>query len=68
MTAVAEGVLTSKSAYHFAQKKGIECPVIEGIYLVVNENADPVAVVTESMSRPLIAEVNPLVAEAAHHA
>ena len=32
--AVAEGVLTSRSAHHLAQKKGIECPVIEGIYRV----------------------------------
>jgi glycerol-3-phosphate dehydrogenase (NAD(P)+) len=32
--AVAEGVLTSRSAHHLAQKMGIECPVIEGIYRV----------------------------------
>ena len=32
MTAVAEGVLTSKSAHDLAKKKGIDCPVIEGIY------------------------------------
>ena len=68
MSAVAEGVLTSRSAYHFAQKKGIECPVLEGIYRVVNEGADPIQVVTETMSRPLIPEVNPAVAEAAHQA
>ncbi len=34
MSAVAEGVLTSRSAYHLAQKMGIECPVIAGIYKV----------------------------------
>lgn len=34
MTAVAEGVLTSKSAHDLARKKGIECPVIEGAYRV----------------------------------
>ena len=122
--AVAEGVLTSRSAHHLAQKKGIECPVIEGIYRVrawlggwsgvcgragqgssppqlagagrprrrkcrsqwllrphaslshpplrplqvIHEGADPVQVVTENMSRPLKAEVNPMVAEAAHYA
>ena len=32
MNAVAEGVLTSKSSHDLARKKGIECPVIEGIY------------------------------------
>jgi hypothetical protein len=32
--AVAEGVLTSRSAHHLAKKMGIECPVIEGIYKV----------------------------------
>lgn len=34
MTAVAEGVLTSKSAHDLAQAKGIDCPVISGIYKV----------------------------------
>ena len=32
--AVAEGVRTSRSAHHLAQREGIECPVIEGIYRV----------------------------------
>lgn len=34
---------------------------------VIHEGADPVEVVTQNMSRPLKPEVNPLVAEAAHH-
>lgn len=34
MTAVAEGVLTSKSAHDLAKKKGIACHVIDGIYQV----------------------------------
>ena len=34
MAAVAEGVLTSKSAQLLAQKVGVECHVIEGIYKV----------------------------------
>lgn len=34
---------------------------------VVNEGADPVQIVTENMSRPLKPEVDPRVAEAAHH-
>lgn len=40
--AVAEGVLTSRSAHHLAQRQGIECPVISGIYRVIHEGADPV--------------------------
>ncbi|PRW59103.1 glycerol-3-phosphate dehydrogenase [Chlorella sorokiniana] len=63
--AVAEGVLTSRSAHHLAQKQGIDCPTIEGIYHVIHEGKDPVQVVTENMSRPLKPEVNILVAEAA---
>lgn len=35
MAAVAEGILTSKSAYHLANEKGIDCPIIEGIYKVI---------------------------------
>jgi hypothetical protein len=35
---------------------------------VIHEGADPVQVVTENMSRPLKAEVSPMVAEAAHYA
>lgn len=66
--AVAEGVLTSRSAHHLAQKMGIDCPVIEGIYRVIHEGADPHDVVTQNMSRPLKAEVDPNVAEAAHKA
>ena len=47
MKAVAEGVLTSRSAHALAQKLGVECPIIEGIFRVIHEGADPVAVVTE---------------------
>lgn len=66
MQAVAEGVLTSRSAYHLAQKLGVDCPVLEGIYKVVNEEADVVSIITGAMSRPLKVEVDPRVAEAAH--
>lgn len=34
MSAVAEGILTSKSAHHLAEKFGVECHIIEGIYKV----------------------------------
>ena len=49
MTAVAEGVLTSRSAHALAQRLGVEAPIIAGIYRVIHEGADPVAVVTEVM-------------------
>ncbi|KAL4427998.1 hypothetical protein ABPG75_002087 [Micractinium tetrahymenae] len=64
--AVAEGVLTSRSAHHLALEKGIDCPVISGIYRVIHEGADPVDVVTQNMSRPLKPEVDRRVAQAAH--
>jgi glycerol-3-phosphate dehydrogenase (NAD(P)+) len=64
MKAVAEGVLTSRSAHLLAEKLGIVCPVIFGIYKVVHLGADPKTVVQESMSRPLIPEISPLVAQA----
>jgi glycerol-3-phosphate dehydrogenase (NAD(P)+) len=65
MTAVAEGILTAKSSHDLAQKEGIDCPVISGIYKVIYEDAEPLKVIAENMSRPLKAEVNSKVAEAA---
>lgn len=45
-----------------------QAPLPAGIYRVLHEGADAVAVVTQNMSRPLKPEVDPLVAEAAHRA
>lgn len=67
MKAVAEGVLTAKAAHHLAQAKGVDCPVLSGLYRVIHEGADPKQVVLENMSRPLKQEVNQLVIDAAHH-
>ena len=47
-----------RSANEFAKKLGLEAPIIEGIYRVIHEGADPVAVVTEVMSRELRPEVD----------
>lgn len=58
MTAVAEGVLTSRSAHSLAKKLGVDAPIIEGIYRVIHENADPKAVCIEVMSRELRPEVD----------
>jgi hypothetical protein len=43
----------------------VECPIIAGIYKVIHENADARAVVSETMSRELRAEVDPELFEAA---
>jgi glycerol-3-phosphate dehydrogenase (NAD(P)+) len=41
MNAVAEGVLTSKSAYNLAHKLNVDTPIVEGIYRVIHGGADP---------------------------
>ena len=41
MTMIAEGVPTARSAWQQARKLGIETPVIDGVYSVLYENADP---------------------------
>eukprot|EP00201_Polytomella_parva_P000348 CAMPEP_0175085948 /NCGR_PEP_ID=MMETSP0052_2-20121109/28962_1 /TAXON_ID=51329 ORGANISM="Polytomella parva, Strain SAG 63-3" /NCGR_SAMPLE_ID=MMETSP0052_2 /ASSEMBLY_ACC=CAM_ASM_000194 /LENGTH=367 /DNA_ID=CAMNT_0016358047 /DNA_START=229 /DNA_END=1332 /DNA_ORIENTATION=+ len=55
--AVAEGVPTARAVHALAKKMGVECPIMEGIYRVVHEGADPRMVVTEVMSRELKPEV-----------
>lgn len=63
--AVAEGVPTSRAAHQLALKLGLDCPVISGIYRVINEGADPRKVVVETMSRDLKQEVDALLVQAA---
>mmetsp|Transcript_18320 Transcript_18320/g.51324 ORF Transcript_18320/g.51324 Transcript_18320/m.51324 type:complete len:495 (-) Transcript_18320:65-1549(-) len=58
MTAVAEGVLTSRSADALASKMGVDCPIINGIFRVIHGGADPAAVTEEVMSRELRFEVD----------
>jgi glycerol-3-phosphate dehydrogenase len=36
MNAVAEGVLTSRSAYNLANNLQQECPIIKGIYRIIH--------------------------------
>jgi glycerol-3-phosphate dehydrogenase (NAD(P)+) len=57
MTAVAEGVLTSKAAAQLAEREGVDAPIMRGCYRVIHEGADPVAVIDEIMSRALGDEV-----------
>lgn len=46
-------------------KLGLEAPIINGIFRVIHEGADPVAVVTEVMSRELRPEVDATIMAAA---
>lgn len=63
--AVAEGVLTSRAAHDLAKKLGVEAPIIEGIYKVIHEGQEPLAVVHDIMSRDLRPELDTMVLAAA---
>eukprot|EP00884_Botryococcus_braunii_P021955 jgi/Botrbrau1/8443/Bobra.0237s0062.1 len=67
MTAVAEGILTSRSAHELATKTGVDMPITSGIYKVIHEGADPLEVVQEVMTRDLGPEVDIQVLEAARN-
>eukprot|EP00889_Picochlorum_renovo_P001358 jgi/Picre1/28388/NNA_003793.t1 len=49
------------------EKVGVECHIIEGIYKVIHEGADPLEIVASNMSRPLKPEVSPIISEAYLH-
>ncbi|CAG9465435.1 unnamed protein product [Pedinophyceae sp. YPF-701] len=54
---VVEGVVTSASAHKLAEKLGLDCPVVRGIYKVLHEDKDPRQMVLETMSRALKPEI-----------
>ena len=56
MRMVAEGVLTSKSAYLLSQKLGVEVPIMEQVYRILHEDQDPKQTVENLMSRELKGE------------
>ncbi len=58
MTAVAEGVLTSRSAWRLAQAHGVDVPIIETTYRVVHEGMTPLAALEHLMSRELKDELS----------
>ncbi|KAK9845299.1 hypothetical protein WJX81_002728 [Elliptochloris bilobata] len=58
MKAVAEGVLTSRSAHLLAQKVKISTPIIDAVYRIVHERADPLATLDQLMSMDLMPEVD----------
>ncbi len=51
MTMVAEGVKTTKSAFELTQRLGVPMPLIEGMYRILYEQADPRHEVAELMAR-----------------
>lgn len=53
MTAVAEGVLTARSVYQLARKRGINMPIAEQVYRVLFEGKSPREATVELMQRPL---------------
>lgn len=53
MHAVAEGVLTSRSAHRLAAKLGVDTPIISNTYLALHENLAPRAALDALMNRPL---------------
>ncbi|MDD2319280.1 MAG: NAD(P)-dependent glycerol-3-phosphate dehydrogenase [Geobacteraceae bacterium] len=56
MRMVAEGVKTTESAYHLAQKLGVEMPITEQVYRVLYEDKPPRQAVMDLMTRGLKAE------------
>lgn len=58
MKMVAEGVQTTQSAYQLAQKLGVEVPIIEQMYLILNQDKDPRKAVRDLMQRQLKVEIS----------
>lgn len=58
MTAVAEGVATTKAAYKLAKKNKIEMPVTEQLYKILYENKKIPEAINDLMNRGLKAETH----------
>jgi glycerol-3-phosphate dehydrogenase (NAD(P)+) len=56
MRAVAEGVTTAVAAVTLGQKYGVEMPIAERVYALLQEQIDPYTAVTELMTRTLKSE------------
>ncbi|MRR57675.1 MAG: NAD(P)-dependent glycerol-3-phosphate dehydrogenase [Deltaproteobacteria bacterium] len=56
MHMVAEGVKTTESAYHLAQKLGVEMPITEQVYQVLYQDKSPHQALLDLMTRELKAE------------
>lgn len=49
MTMVAEGVETTRAAYHLSRKHGVRMPIVQELYAVLFEDKDPHQAVTDLM-------------------
>jgi glycerol-3-phosphate dehydrogenase (NAD(P)+) len=56
MSMVAEGVATSGAAYELSKRYGVEMPIVNQIYRVINEGKNPSDAVRELMTRSLKSE------------
>ena len=54
---VAEGVKTTKSAYHLAEKIGIETPIINELFAALYKNKDPKKCINDLMTRTATTEI-----------
>lgn len=57
MTMVAEGVKTTKSCYHLAQKNAVEMPILEQTYQILYQNKECRRAVQELFQRSLKEEI-----------
>ncbi len=62
MQMVAEGVKTTRSVYHLAQKQGIEMPICEQMYRILYEDQPLEKALSELMQRELKHEVDTFIA------
>ena len=53
MKMIAEGISTTLSVHHLAQREKVEMPICEQIYHVIYKNKDPRAALQDLMSRKL---------------
>ena len=58
MQMVAEGVKTTRSVYHLAQKQGIDMPICQQMYRILYEDLPPERALAELMQRELKHEVD----------
>ncbi|HEX4823157.1 MAG TPA: NAD(P)H-dependent glycerol-3-phosphate dehydrogenase [Candidatus Polarisedimenticolaceae bacterium] len=56
MRHVAEGVGTTRSAWHLARRHDVTMPIVDEVHRILYEEGDPAAAVRRLMTRPLGAE------------
>ena len=56
MNMVAEGIKTTRSAYHLSRKMGVDMPITTQVYEILYEGKAPKDAVKELMTRELKSE------------